>query len=101
MKNDALEGINTKLILVERVTKLKLRYFGDMAKKIDRWQRNILINNLLEKRPRGRARTRLMDGDVKPLGGKIPQAILSGQRQIHWRWKTWRAMAALNTEQPL
>ena len=62
-----LKEINPEYSLEGLMLKLKLQYFGHLMRRVDSWEKTLMLGGIGGRRRRGRQRMRWLDGITNPM----------------------------------
>ena len=68
-----LKEISAGISLEGMMLKLKLHYFGHLMRRVDSWEKTLMLGGIGDRRRRGRPRMRWLDGITDSMGVNLSE----------------------------
>ena len=71
LKQSILKEISPECSLEELMLKLKLQYFGHLVRRVDSFEKTLMLGKIEDRRRRGHQRVRLLDGITDSMDRRL------------------------------
>ena len=71
LKQSILKEISPECSLEELMLKLKLQYFGHLVRRVDSFEKTLMLGKIEDRRRRGQQRVRLLDGITDSMDRRL------------------------------